>query len=220
MVSYGGPCSACTPTRSAALAGSRLGSPLPGTPPLALPFSPLGAGGVLREGAGYLLPPLLCVAPFLVGSRGDTSPLLGDGLQSQLEGGAVPAVCTQLPFSPKRPVLPHHPSRSRSLLGEMKPRRTGAHAGSPQSSQASSCALRPQRSCPPSPPPPRAPRHSLAFLGSPSPMVTVRVLPPALRVATSPCPLTKVTLRVPPPPQPSFFTRNCSLGEREAVRPQ
>lgn len=48
-------------------------------------------------------------------------------------------------------------------------------------------------------------------------MLTVRVLPPALRTATSPCPLTKVTLRVPPPPQPSFFTRNCSLGERGAM---
>lgn len=65
---------------------------------------------------------------------------------------------------------------------------------------------------------PRVPWHSLAFLGSPSPMLTVSVLPPALRAATSPCPLTKVTLRVPPPPQPSFFTRNCSLGEREAMR--
>lgn len=46
-------------------------------------------------------------------------------------------------------------------------------------------------------------------------MLTVRVLPPALRMATSPCPLMKVTLRVPPPPQPSFFTRNCSLGGGE-----
>lgn len=94
----GGPCLACTTPRSAALAGSRLRSPLPGTPPLALSFSPLGAGGVLREGAGYLLPPLLCVAPFLVGSRGNMSPPLGDGLQSQLEGGLSPQFVPSCPL--------------------------------------------------------------------------------------------------------------------------
>lgn len=42
-----------------------LGVPHPGTP-----SSPLGACGALREGAGRLLPPLPCAAPFLVGSGG------------------------------------------------------------------------------------------------------------------------------------------------------
>lgn len=58
---------------------------------------------------------------------------------------------------------------------------------------------------------------SLELLGSPSPTLTVRLRPPALSTARSPEPRAKVTLRVPPPPQPSFFTRNCSLwGEEEA----
>lgn len=47
-------------------------------PHLALPCSPWGAGGALREGAGYLLPPLLCVTPFLVGSGRGHKTSLGD----------------------------------------------------------------------------------------------------------------------------------------------
>lgn len=52
----------------------------------------------------------------------------------------------------------------------------------------------------------------LEDLGRPSPTVMVRVFPPGLSWARSPCPLWKATTLEPPPPQPSFFTLNSSLG--------
>lgn len=129
------------------------------------------------------------------GLWGDMSRPLGDGSQSQLGGGCPQGLYPAALF-PETPCAAPSPSRSPSLPGEVTP-----------------VLLSPPTSHP------RVPWHSLAFLGSPSPMLTVRVLPAALRAATSPCPLTKVTLRVPPPPQPSFFTRNCSLEVRKAMRP-
>lgn len=53
--------------------------------------------------------------------------------------------------------------------------------------------------------------HVLDVFGSPSPNEIVRVFPPGLMTAKSLCPLWKTTTRMPPPPQPSFFTRNSSL---------
>lgn len=53
--------------------------------------------------------------------------------------------------------------------------------------------------------------YSLDVLGRPSPTVMVRVFPAGLISARFPCPLWNTTTRVPPPPQPSFFTRNSSL---------
>lgn len=55
----------------------------------------------------------------------------------------------------------------------------------------------------------------LEDLGRPSPIVMVRVFPPGLSWAMSPCPLWNTTTREPPPPQPSFFTLNSSLSGRE-----
>lgn len=53
-------------------------------------------------------------------------------------------------------------------------------------------------------------RVGLVLLGNPSPMLIVRARPPALSTAKSLVPREKVSFRVLPPPQPSFFTRNCS----------
>lgn len=43
-------------------------------------------------------------------------------------------------------------------------------------------------------------------LGSPGPMETLSDLPEGLSIGKSELPEEKVILRVPPPPQPSFFT--------------
>lgn len=51
-------------------------------------------------------------------------------------------------------------------------------------------------------------------------MVTLRLFPPGLSCARSPWPLWKATTREPPPPQPSFFTLNSSLGGKQvSVQP-
>lgn len=63
-----------TPSQQGALQGAHAQPAPPGVPHLGLPSSPLGAGGALREGAGRLLPPLPCAAPFLVGSGGTQAP--------------------------------------------------------------------------------------------------------------------------------------------------
>lgn len=61
---------------------------------------------------------------------------------------------TELPFFPKHPVLPHHPSRTGSLLGEMQtPQGWGTHWLTPMSPGLLLCPVALVLLSPPLPPP-------------------------------------------------------------------
>lgn len=53
----------------------------------------------------------------------------------------------------------------------------------------------------------------LESFGRPGPIETVKILPDIFKTGTSPWPATNFTVRVPPPPHPSFFTVKSKLKQ-------
>lgn len=60
--------------------------------------------------------------------------------------------------------------------------------------------------------------YVLEFAGSPGPMETTSTFPEGFIVGLSPIPCSNLTVRSPPPPQPSFFTLNSVLKIKVIIR--
>lgn len=203
--------------------------------------SPLGGPGAAREGAWDDLRGFPWATPFRVGSGKERGKDVGIRVVARPHQAFGPSLnSSQFWLSTSqsrwlRPVIGlSRPGPTSRWLPGPAPIFQSSHrllllaTPSPSFSPSLwSCPLNLYRLSSPWPSPALGPPHwlrphfcadSLELLGSPSPTLTVRARPLALSTAMSPEPREKVTLRVPPPPQPSFFTRNCSLwGEKGAV---
>lgn len=148
------------------LAGARLGSPSP-PPPLwrCPPHLGVPVGRCGRTPDTYCR--LCSASPLSSWALGGHDPPVRWWSSELVVGGAAPAVCTPLPFSPETPHAAPSPEQKRvPSWVKRKPHRVGAHLGSPRCPQASGHALQPRCSCHP-PPGPRHPPGTLALTGVP-----------------------------------------------------